>query len=40
MDATKEKNKCYYFVRYHESAQARKAIAQFSNVYAAVDPIG
>jgi hypothetical protein len=29
----------YYFVRYHESAQARKAIAQFSNVNVVVEPI-
>ncbi|CAD6220878.1 unnamed protein product [Miscanthus lutarioriparius] len=32
MDATTKKNKGYCFVRYRESAQARKAIANFSNV--------
>ncbi|CAD6220918.1 unnamed protein product [Miscanthus lutarioriparius] len=32
LDATMKKNKGYCFVRYCESAQARKAIAKFSNV--------
>jgi RNA recognition motif-containing protein len=32
MDATTKKNKGYCFVRYCESAQARKAIAKFSKV--------
>ncbi|CAD6220915.1 unnamed protein product [Miscanthus lutarioriparius] len=32
LDATTKKNKGYCFVRYCESAQARKAIAKFSNV--------
>jgi hypothetical protein len=39
MDAMTEKNKGYYFVHYHESAQPRKAIAQFSNVKVVDDPI-
>ena len=32
MDAGTKKNKGYCFVRYHEAAQARKAITEFGNV--------
>ncbi|KAK8459028.1 hypothetical protein SEVIR_2G059600v4 [Setaria viridis] len=32
MDSMTKKNKGYCFVRYHEAAQARKAIAKFGNV--------
>ncbi|CAN6197059.1 unnamed protein product [Urochloa humidicola] len=32
MDAVTKKNKGYCFVRYHEAAQARKAITKFGNV--------
>jgi RNA recognition motif-containing protein len=40
MDGTTKKNKGYCFVRYHEAAQARKAIAEFGNVKVCASPLG
>jgi RNA recognition motif-containing protein len=40
MDSVTRKNKGYCFVRYHEAAQARKAIAKFGNVKVVLHPLG
>ncbi|XP_022679963.1 formin-like protein 16 [Setaria italica] len=40
MDSMTKKNKGYCFVRYHEAAQARKAIAKFGNVKVVLHPLG